>query len=76
MFVLFDHVCDELRIRDRVSTENAFKMFNTQPNRFFSSRLKFSFTNVKHSIHNKHTNLLLKLIFLLHFFRINTHFAF
>lgn len=29
-FIMFDHMCDELRLRNRFSTENAFKIFSTQ----------------------------------------------
>lgn len=45
-YIFFDYVCDELRIRDRVSTENAFKMFHAQPNQLISNGDDICFTNV------------------------------
>ena len=67
-FILFDHVCDELRIRNRFSTENAFKMFKNQPNRLLNHNVHLKFTNVLRTHSNMSKYLFENLFF---FFRTN-----
>ncbi|CAF0939077.1 unnamed protein product [Brachionus calyciflorus] len=43
-FMVFDHICDEIKLTSRFSTENAFKIFKSiqKPDRLFDNSFKFT----------------------------------
>ena len=73
-FMFYDHVSDEMRLRNKFSIENAFKMYKNRrvsKNHLFERPIKFTLVNITRNFKLKHH--LFKMIF---FFKDNYLFCY
>jgi hypothetical protein len=78
-FMFYDHVSDEMRLRNKFSIENAFKMYKNKSlpkNHLFERPIKFTLVNTyyKQYVDKFKLDFFFKMIFY-HFYRITTCFV-